>query len=84
MDLEIFGLLNRIVLFFIYLVMSRGRGIRCFNNLYDIADYCLGQNIQFVVQKYIEHPLVIEGKKFDIRQWVLIQDFNPSKIWFYD
>ncbi len=84
MGLEIFGLLNRIVLFFIYLVMSRGRGIRCFNNLYDIADYCLGQNIQFVVQKYIEHPLVIEGKKFDIRQWVLIQDFNPSKIWFYD
>jgi hypothetical protein len=39
--------------------MSRGRGIRCFNNLYDIADYCLGRDVQFVVQKYIEHPLVI-------------------------
>lgn len=64
--------------------MSRGRGIRCFNNLYDIADYCLGRDCQFVVQKYIEHPLVIEGRKFDIRQWVLIQDFNPPKIWFYN
>lgn len=41
------------------IVMSRGRGIRCFNNLYDIADYCLGRDVQFVVQKYIEHPLVI-------------------------
>lgn len=64
--------------------MSRGRGIRCFNNIYDIADYCLGGGVQFVAQKYIEHPLVIEGKKFDIRQWVLIQDYCPPKIWFYN
>jgi tubulin monoglycylase TTLL3/8 len=67
-----------------YLVMSRGRGIRCFNNIYDIADYCLGQPCQFVVQKYIENPLLVEGRKFDIRQWVLIQDYNPPKIWFYE
>lgn len=36
-----------------YLVMSRGRGIRCFNNIYDISDYCLGRDVQFVAQKYI-------------------------------
>lgn len=41
------------------IVMSRGRGIRCFNNLYSITDYCLGGTGQFVIQKYIEHPLVI-------------------------
>lgn len=79
-----YGLPNLTVLMFNNLVLSRGRGIRCFNNLYDIADYCLGGIAQFVVQKYIEHPLVIEGKKFDIRQWVLIQDYNPPKIWFYN
>ena len=33
--------------------MSRGRGIRCYNNIYDITDYCLGGTGQFVVQKYI-------------------------------
>lgn len=28
--------------------------------------------------------MLIGGKKFDIRQWVCIQDYNPPKIWFYD
>ena len=84
MGSEMYGLQSRIVQIFIYLVLSRGRGIRCYNNLYDIATYCCGGTGQFVVQKYIENPLLIGAKKFDIRQWVYIQDYNPPKIWFYD
>lgn len=65
-------------------VLSRGRGIRCFDDLFQILDHINGKESTYVVQKYIENPLVIKNKKFDIRQWVVVQDIYPLKIWFFN
>lgn len=68
---------------------SRGRGISTFADLAKLLKYVdagtgSAQASQWVVQKYIENPLIISKHKFDLRQWVLVTDWNPLTIYFYD
>lgn len=57
---------------------SRGKGIKMFS-----SDDALprGEN---VVQMYIEHPLLITGRKFDIRLYVLVPTVSPLKIYIHE
>ena len=61
--------------------LSRGRGINMLSDLKKLQDFIRGKH--YIVQKYIEDPLIILDRKFDIRQWVLVSSWNPLRIWMY-
>jgi len=62
---------------------SRGRGIKVMRELDEIFRNCESDGFQWICQKYIERPQLVHGYKFDIRQWVLVTDWNPLTVYIW-
>ena len=58
---------------------SCGENIKFFNDVSKMFLY-LKKTENNIIQEYIENPLLISNKKFDIRQWVLITSIDPLEI----
>ncbi|XP_008316914.1 putative tubulin polyglutamylase TTLL9 isoform X1 [Cynoglossus semilaevis] len=73
---------------------SQGKGIFLFRKLKDIMDWKKDggrseeqkdstQVENYVAQRYIENPYLINGRKFDLRVYVLVSSYAPLKAWLY-
>ncbi|CAN0417092.1 unnamed protein product [Pylaiella littoralis] len=64
--------------------LSCGRGVEVVSSLRGLVSACQRLKWKAVVQKYVERPLLVQGYKFDIRQWVLLTSINPFVVWGFD
>ncbi|XP_014598240.1 PREDICTED: tubulin glycylase 3A-like isoform X1 [Polistes canadensis] len=65
---------------------SRGRGIVLMNKLDHViakVNPSTKADARYVVQKYIERPLLIYSTKFDIRQWFIVTCAQPLTLWMF-
>jgi tubulin monoglycylase TTLL3/8 len=64
---------------------ARGEGIWLSANLEEINSWCEKHKMSgsWICQKYLESPFLVDGRKNDIRQWVVVTSWNPLIIHFF-
>ena len=70
---------------------AQGKGIFLFHKLAEVAAWRKAANWSpdapqaepYVVQRYIESPYLIGGRKFDCRVYILVTSYRPLTVWAY-
>lgn len=63
---------------------SQGDGIILINKLSDLPSCKFSHPQELVIQEYIDNPLIIDNKKFDLRLYVLIENVKPLRVFLCD
>ena len=62
-------------------VGKKGLGVRIYNSTTDVYKFVLsGQVGKVVIQKYIEDPFLIDGRKFHLRLYLVITNLIPLRV----
>ena len=74
---------------------SQGQGIFLLRKVNQLKKIVPGANLNaafknfnvndtYVISRYLDNPLLIGGKKFDLRMYVLVTSYRPLKCYLYD
>lgn len=65
---------------------SQGRGIYITSNPIELPDtYQNNKNDDnWIVERYIDNPLLVDSRKFDLRLYVVVTSYNPLKIYLHE
>lgn len=58
---------------------SCGRGIRVIQGAHKVS-----QTDESIISTYIDRPLLIKGKKFDMRMYVVVTSYHPLRVYLYE
>ena len=62
---------------------AKGKGIFLTRDLSEIQNAIARSNCQYVAQRYIARPMLIDNKKFDLRLYVLITSCDPLRVYLF-